>query len=72
MRIHDTESPYGLRVNAVNELKLLSEYVNGIGQGKDDVRLKRAAYWMDKLSRYVCGQGYIGCPGGEACDSDHK
>lgn len=35
-------------------------------------RILRASQWLDKLSRNVCGQGYVGCMGGEKCSSDHK
>lgn len=35
--------------------------------------LKRTQYDVGKLMRKLaCGAGYVGCPGGPSCDSDHK
>mgnify|MGYP001559832846 CR=1 FL=1 len=35
-------------------------------------KLEKMAEWMRKLKHNICGQGYIGCTGGEDCTSDHK
>lgn len=34
--------------------------------------LQDAAKWLTQISWNVCGQGYVGCRGGDKCDSDHK
>ena len=61
------------------EIKQLADFLGpfskGIGMSGDkelSAKLERSAFWLDKLSRYICGAGYIGCHGGPTCDSDHK
>lgn len=61
-----------LRKNAVDEVSELAIYVTGFANGSGDDKLKEVAKWLEKLSHYVCGQGYIGCSGGRMCGSDHK
>ena len=61
-----------LRTNSVDEVKELATYLHGMADASDNQRLCTAAEWLEKLSRYVCGQGYIGCHGGRECSSDHK
>ncbi len=34
--------------------------------------LFRAAKWLRAASHKTCGQGMIGCSGGDDCKSDHK
>lgn len=63
---------FELPVNATQETHDLALYVEGFAKGAQDEKLAKAAKWLDKLSRQVCGQGYIGCRGGERCTSDHK
>jgi hypothetical protein len=58
--------------NAVRETRELAVYLAGLAQGSQDPSIKRAADWLDKLSRQICAQGYVGCRGGERCTSDHK
>ena len=58
--------------NATEEVYELAHYLFGYAAATDDDKLASAAKWMEKLSRYVCGQGYIRCSGGPNCDSDHK
>lgn len=62
----------GLRSNSVDEVKDLATYLQGMADATDNQRICLAAEWLDKLSRQVCGQGYIGCHGGRECSSDHK
>jgi hypothetical protein len=66
-------------INATEETKKLAEFLEpfaiGVrlsGEKELGEKLSRAAYWLNKLSRDVCGKGYIGCGGGEKCSSDHK
>lgn len=35
-------------------------------------RILSASRWLAKLSGNVCGQGFVGCNGGDRCCSDHK
>ena len=58
--------------NAIDEIKRLASYVEGFAAAQQSNQLARAAKWLEKLSRDVCGQGYIGCRGGYKCSSDHK
>ena len=58
--------------NDMERVSALAAYVYGFAAGCKDTTLIEAADWLDKLSRSVCGQGYIGCRGGPECDSDHK
>ena len=34
--------------------------------------LRESAGWLEEIERKVCGAGFVGCNGGEDCDSDHK
>ena len=54
------------------ELKELAAYLKGMADALENEKMARASDWLKKLSHYVCGQGYIGCPGGPNCGSDHK
>lgn len=57
------------------EIAMLAEFLRGFAaasKGDGCQKLDKAADWLEKLSRYICGQGYIGCHGGTNCSSDHK
>jgi hypothetical protein len=58
--------------NAVKELRRLAIYCEGLADGTQNNSLFRAAYWLKKFSDRTCRQGYVGCYGGETCNSDHK
>lgn len=66
------KSKYDTAANKVDQVKELSVYLAGFAAGQEDDRLSEASDWLDKLSCYMCGQGYIGCEGGRECSSDHK
>ena len=34
--------------------------------------LRESSGWLEDLERHVCSEGFVGCPGGEDCDSDYK
>lgn len=61
-----------MKMNSVDEVKELSVYLKGMADGTKNNRLQVAADWLEKLSRHVCGQGFVGCTGGVECDWDHK
>ena len=61
-----------MQENAVEETSKLAAYVKGMADCTDNPTLDKAAEWLEKLSRHVCGRGYIGCDGGVDCDYDHK
>jgi len=53
----------------------LGPFAKGISMSGDKdlaAKLERSAYWLERLSGQICGQGYIGCYGGPTCSSDHK
>jgi len=54
------------------EIAKLASYVHGLADGLENSKLFSAYEWLDKLSRNTCRHGYIGCPGGMSCTSDHK
>lgn len=54
------------------QISHLANYVAGYADATNNDSLQQAADWLDKLSRQICAQGYIGCYGGEKCTSDHK
>lgn len=59
-------------MNAIEQLKELAAYVEGMADAQDNDKLREAAKWLKKSSRNVCGQGFLGCNSGERCTSDHK
>lgn len=61
--------------NAIQEPQDLAFYLAGMADASSDEkarRLDRAASWLQRVSREVCGQGYFDCHGGANCTSDHK
>lgn len=58
--------------NAVDETKELAAYLAGYAAAIQSSKMAKAAEWLEKLSRNVCGQGYVRCSGGHDCSSDHK
>ncbi len=54
------------------EIQRLANYVKGFADAKESSQLAKAAEWLEKASRQVCAQGFIGCKGGDNCNSDHK
>lgn len=58
--------------NQVAEVRALAIYLEGAATGSGNNKLLLAAAWLYELSGEMCGQGYIGCEGGEQCESDHK
>ena len=67
--------------NAVQKLRTYAAQLEAIGQWQADqaghasptaTLLLESAKWLRKTALHTCGQGYIGCCGGEGCASDHK
>ncbi len=67
--------------NAIEEVNTLAEKLYAIGRWQEDqIRgttetgelLISASKWLKKLTRDMCGQGFVGCTGGAKCTSDHK
>jgi DUF1680 family protein len=58
--------------SAQHETGWLSAYLQGMADAQQNKELARASEWLCKISRNMCGKGFIGCHGGEKCDSDHK
>lgn len=55
------------------KLDAIAEWQNDTGHaGPTSRTLTRAAIWLKAASRKTCGQGCVGCRGGDACSSDHK
>lgn len=61
------------------ELKELSNFLyplsKGVAMSGDKElagKLERASYWLRRFENHVCSEGYVGCPGGVNCTSDHK
>lgn len=59
-------------MNKQEEIKELATYIRGFADATQSERMFQASEWLYKLSKKVCGQGYIGCIGGKDCDSSHK
>lgn len=67
--------------NQIDDVMELSVRLRAIGEWQQDQvcattstskTLIEASDWLEKLSRHMCGQGYIRCRGGANCDSDHR
>lgn len=62
--------------NDVEEVISLMNFVAGMASivpsqtAKE--KLRKVEHWLYKLSHNMCGDGYIGCPGGQHCRADHK
>ena len=54
------------------EIAELASYVAGYADSEKNDKLRKAAKWLEILSRNICGGGMVGCRGGKACTSDHK
>lgn len=61
------------------EAESIADWLHGfaaaVGVGGDcdcSMKLEQAACKIDKLSRNMCGHGFVGCRGGDNCGSDHK
>jgi len=65
-------STFRPHANSVKEVESLAIYLDGLAEGSGNPKIRECQKWMDKLSHHVCSQGYIGCGGGDKCDSDHK
>jgi hypothetical protein len=68
-------------MNPKQELRELAINLEGMADGIEltgqrgtpiALRLRKSGEWLHRLSGNICGQGYIGCNGGEKCGSDHK
>jgi len=58
--------------NDKGQLLALSAYVQGFADAQQNPKLADAADFIAVCSQMTCGQGVIGCYGGEKCGSDHK
>lgn len=58
--------------NAIEEVKYLAVYFEGMGDATNNERFKKASDWLDQLADHICGQGVWECSGGKDCGSDHK
>lgn len=65
----------------IDEVKRLADKLEAIAYWRQDQiqqetqtgrLLNESAKWLRKLSRDMCGRGYVGCDGGHECSSDHK
>lgn len=63
------------------EMRELAVQMNAIANWQQDSAqqqtdtarmLIRAAGWLELASNFTCGQGMVGCRGGDQCTSDHK
>jgi hypothetical protein len=56
------------------KLEAIADWQRDSAQGETATSkaLRESSKWLKKLSHDMCGQGFIGCEGGEDCDSDHK
>ena len=66
-------------MDKVAKIKELSDFLDGVSvatkMGKDfdgAEKFSQASSWLRCLSRNICGQGVVGCPGGKKCSSSHK
>ena len=66
-------------MSKAEKIKELSDFLDGVSvttkmhQDFDGAeKFSQAASWLRCLSRNVCGQGVVGCRGGEDCTSSHK
>lgn len=68
-------------MSKIEDVKTLAAKLKAIADWQSDTvqqetatakTLRDSSLWLDKLSRHMCGQGIVGCRGGEKCDSDHK
>ena len=55
-----------------NKLIDIVNYIKGFADAQENEILKDGSDAIDLLIKSVCGQGYIGCKGGDKCSSDHK
>jgi hypothetical protein len=58
--------------NEIEKVRYLAGYVKGVAKATSDAEMAEAAKYLEELSCYICGQGYVRCDGGPECDSDHK
>ena len=64
--------------NKIAETRDLSIFLEGyslafLSENPDLAKnLRLTASWLKKISQNMCGKGYIGCNGGENCESSHK
>jgi hypothetical protein len=60
--------------NEIQKVRYLAGYVKGCAKTTKDIDLEEAAKFLENLGDgySMCGAGFIGCDGGEDCDSDHK
>jgi hypothetical protein len=63
-------------MSEIQEIRELAIYLEGMAAAAHnemhEATLSVASDWLKKLSRNVCSQGFIGCRGGENCESSHK
>ena len=68
-------------MNAVREVEDLALQLEAVAMAHSCVTqsenpystlLAKSAKWLRRFSRQMCGAGYIGCTGGQYCNSDHK
>lgn len=65
--------------NEIQRTNELAAYLEGFARSmrphnEHEEPILQAAKLLRKLGNglHMCGQGYIGCHGGEQCSSDHK
>lgn len=52
---------------------LFSVYVNWkLDYNRSKIERKTIKDVRNLMEHFACGQGYVGCPGGLKCSSDHK
>lgn len=50
----------------------LASYLKGFADSIQNEQIAESSKWLKKLARNICGQGFVGCNGGNECGSDHK